>query len=87
MVHTEIVLQCDGCEGLCGSLHLDVLLSLYSLVQSVAPSSAFHDTSCLLVDNLHLTVHDDILVVLVEHGICLKQLLQCMYTLTLNAVV
>ena len=87
VVHTEVVLQCDGSECLCGCLHLYVLLSLYSLVESVAPAAAFHDTACLLVDNLHLAVHNNVLVVLVEHGVSLQQLLQGMYTLRLYGVV
>ena len=62
VIHTEIVLQCDGSKSLCGSLHLDMLLGLNGLMESVAPAASLHDTSGLLVDNLHLTVHDDIFV-------------------------
>ena len=87
VVHTEIVLKGDGSEGLSGSLDTHMLLSLDSLVQAVAPASAFHDTACLLVDNLHLAVHNNVLVVLVEHGVSLQQLLQGMYTLRLYGVV
>ena len=87
MIHTEIVLEGDGCKCLCGSLNTHVLLGFYGLVQSVAPAAAFHDTSSLLVNNLHLAVHDNILVVLVEHRVCLEELLQGVYALTLYAIV
>ena len=56
-------------------------------MQSVAPAAAFHDTSSLLVNNLHLAVHDNILVVLVEHSVCLEELLQRVHALTLYAIV
>ena len=64
-----------------------MLLCLDSLMEAVAPPSAFHDTSCLLVDNLHLSVYDNILIVLVEHTVGLEQLLEGMDTLRLYGVV
>ena len=79
VVHPEIVLQGDGGEGLCGSLHLDVFLGFHGLVQAVAPAASFHDTSGLLIDNLHLSVHDNVILVLVEHGVGLEELLEGMY--------
>ena len=72
MVHAEVVLQSDGSKGLRSSLDLDVLLSLNSLVQAVRPAATFHDTTCLLVDNLYLAINDHILVVLVEHAVGLE---------------
>ena len=80
VVHSEIVLQGDGGEGLCGSLHLDVFLRFHCLVQAVAPAASFHDASGLLIHNLHLSVHDDVVFVLVEHGVCLQKLLECVHT-------
>ena len=87
MVHTEVVLQGDGGKGLCGSLYLHVLLSLYGLVQTIAPAAAFHDTACLLVHSLHLTIDDHGFIVLIEHGVSLEQLLQGVHALTLDGVV
>ena len=87
VVHAEIVLQGDGGKGLCGGFHLHVLLGLHGLVQSVAPAASLHDTSCLLVHNFHLTVDDHVFVVLVEHGVCLEQLLQGVHAFALYGVV
>ena len=64
-----------------------MLLSLNSLVQTIAPATAFHDTSCLLIHNLHLSVHHDILVVVIKHGVCFQELLQGVYSLALYTIV
>ena len=87
VVHAEVVLQGDGGKGLCGGLHLYMLLGFYGLMQSVAPASAFHDAARLLVHNLHLAVDDHVLVVLVEHAVGLEQLLQGVYALRLYGIV
>ena len=81
VVHTEVVLKSDGCECLCCSLDLHILLRLDRLVESVAPTTTFHDTSGLLIHDLDLSVLDDIVDLLVEHRICLKELVYGMYTL------
>ena len=80
-------MQGDGGECLRGLLHLDVLFGLDCLVQAVAPLAAFHDAARLLVDYFHLAVHHYVLVVLVEHGVGLEQLLQGMHAFALHGVV
>ena len=87
MVHAEVVLQRDGGKGLCGFLYPDMLFGLNRLVQTVAPLAAFHDTASLFIDNLHLTVHHHIFIILVEHGISLEQLLQGVHALALYGIV
>ena len=87
MVHTEVILQCDCGESLGSLFHFDVLFCLYCLMETVAPLAAFHYTARLLVDDFHLSVHHNILVVLIEHSVSLKQLLQGMHTLTLYGIV
>ena len=64
-----------------------MLLGLNSLVQSVAPATTLHDTTSLLVNDLHLAVDNHILVVLIKHAVSLQQLLQGVHTLTLYSVV
>ena len=67
MIHTEIVLESDGREGLRGSLDGHILLGLDSLVETVAPAASLHDAAGLLVHNLDLSVDNDIVHVLLEH--------------------
>ena len=86
MVHSEVVLQGDGGKCLCSFFHLDVLFGFDCLVQAVAPLAAFHYTAGLFVDNLHLAVHHNVLVIPVEHGVSLEQLLQGVYPFALYGV-
>ena len=88
VIHAEVVLQSDGSEGLCRSLHLHTLLGLDGLVQAVAIATPLHDTSCLLIHDFHLALFGhDILGILLKHGIGLEQLVDGMYALALYGVV
>ena len=64
-----------------------MLLGLNSLVETIAPTATLHDTACLLINNLDLAIDNDILVILVEHGVSLEQLLESMHALTLQCIV
>src|SRR3712207_3433779 len=86
MVHTEIVLQRDSGKSLGSGFNLYMFLGFDSLMKTVAPASAFHDTAGLLVNNLDFAVHDNVFVVFIEHGVGFEQLLQSVNTLTLNAI-
>ena len=72
VIHTEVVLKGDGSEGLRRILHLNILLSLDSLVQPIRIATALHNTTCLLVDNLNFVIYKHILNLLLEHKVCLK---------------
>ena len=87
VVHTEVVLQGDGSEGLGSSLDVDALLSFDSLVQAIGVAATVHDTTRLLVDDHDLVVHDDILVILLEEGIGLEELVHGVYALALDSIV
>ena len=52
-------------------------------MQAIAPATTFHDTSSLLIHNLHLTVDHHVFIVFIEHAVSLQQLLEGVYTLTL----
>ena len=86
MIHSEVVLQGDGRKGLSGGLHLHVLLGFYGLMESVAPTAAFHDTTRLFVNNLHFTVNHYVFIVAVEHGVSLEQLQNGVHTLALDGI-
>ncbi len=64
-----------------------MLLGLNSLVETIAPTATLHDTACLLINNLDLAIDNDILVILVEHGVSLEQLLESMHALALQCIV
>ena len=87
MIHSEIVLQGDGGKSLCGGLHLHVLLGLHGLMQAITPAASFHDTAGLFVHNLDLTIHNDVFLIEIEHGISLQQLLDGVNSLALDGIV
>ena len=87
MVHAEIILKGDGRIGLRSILHLYIFLGFNRLVQAVRVASAFHHTTRLLVDNLHLSIHKDVLRVFFKHVVGLEQLIDRMDTLGFDAVV
>ena len=87
VVHTEVILKRNGCESLCRSLYLHTFLRFYCLVQAVAPAASVHDTTGLFVHDLHLTVHYHIVGIFFKHRICLKQLVDGVYTFRLHCIV
>jgi hypothetical protein len=67
VVHAEVVLEGDRGEGLVLLLDLHPLLGLDGLVQALGPAAALEDATGELVDDLHLAVLEDVvLVALVE---------------------
>ena len=67
LVHAEVVLERDRCPGVVLVLNLDPLFGLDGLVKAVGPASAIHDAAGELVDDLHLAVgHQVVLVPVVE---------------------
>ena len=63
-----------------------MLFSFDSLMQSFAPATAFHNTAGLLVDDLNLTIHHDILFVIIKHGVGLEQLQDRMDAIALHGI-
>ena len=57
------VLECDGRKGLAFSLNLHMLLGLNCLMQSVRIATAGHDTSREFIDNEHLVILNNIILV------------------------
>ena len=88
VIHTEIVLQCDGCESLSSGFHIHTFLCLDSLVQTIAVAATFHNTAGLLIHNLHLAfLVNDIFIIAVEEGVSLQQLGYGVHTLCLERIV
>ena len=88
MIHPEVVLERNRGKCLCSSFHRHILLSLDSLVETVAPTSSFHDTASLLIHDLYLAViGNDIVDVLLEHCISLEKLDHGMDALALECII
>ena len=86
VVHAEIILQGYRGIGLRGGFHLHILLGFNGLVQSVAVTAAFQDTTGLLVHNLHLVVLDDVIDVALENRVCFQQLTHGVDAVALRSV-
>ena len=63
LVQAEVVLQGDRGPGVVLLLDLDPLLGLDRLVEAVGPAPALEDAAGELVDDLHLAVGDDVVLV------------------------
>jgi len=87
VVHTEVVLQGNGSECLGGRFNLHTFLGFHRLVQTVAPTTTVHDTTCLFIDNLHLSVQYHIVSILFEHGVSLQELVDGVNTFRLDGIV
>ena len=87
VIHTEVVLEGDCGECLCRSLDFHALLGLDGLMESVGVAAAFHDTACLLVDNLDFVVVDYVFHILFKEGVGLEQLGHGVYALGFHRVV
>ena len=66
VVHAEVVLEGDRGEGLVLLLDLHALLGLDRLVEALGPAAALEDAAGELVDDLHLAVLDDVVLVALE---------------------
>ena len=64
VVHAEVVLQRDRGEGLVLLFDLHALFGLDGLVDALAPAAPLEDATGELVDDLHLAVLDDVVLVL-----------------------
>ena len=74
LVHTEVVLNRDRRVGLIFLLERDAFLGFDGLVEAVGPAATFHDAAGVFVDDLHLALMDDILLVLFVERVGLEQL-------------
>ena len=63
-----------------------MLLSFNSLVKTIAPTAAFHNTTRLLVHDFHLSVHNNVFFVDIKHGVGFEELQESVYTVALDCV-
>ena len=63
-----------------------MLLGFYGLMESVAPTAAFHDTARLLVNNLHFAINDNVFIVAIKHRVGFEQLQNGMHAFALDGI-
>ena len=76
VVEAEVVLQRDGGEGLVLGLDRHALLRLDRLVDALVVAAADQDAAGVLVDDEHLAVHDDVVLVALEQGVGLDRVVE-----------
>ena len=76
LVEAEVVLQGDGGEGLVLLADGHALLGLDGLVQAVVVATTGQHAAGVLVDDQHLAVHDDVLLVVAEQLLGLDGVVQ-----------
>ena len=76
VVHEEVVLEGDSCQSLVFFTYLNVLFCFNCLVKALRITTAFHDTTSELINNLNFTVNDNVLLITMEHVLSLQRLLK-----------
>ena len=78
-VHAEIVLERDRCERLVLALDRHALFRFDRLVQAIGPAATGHQTSSEFVDDHHLAVLHDVLLIAVEQRVRAERRVQVMH--------
>ena len=78
VIEAEIILEGDGGQGDVFGLDLDMFLGFQRLVQAFGIAAAFHHAAGEFVDDDHLVVLDDIVLVLLEQQMRLQRLVDVM---------
>ena len=76
LVQAEVVLQCDGCDGVRLGLNLNVFLRLDCLMETLGIAATLHDAAREGIDDLHFAPVDHVVVVELEQELGLERLAQ-----------
>ena len=76
LVQTEIVLKRDGGESLVLGLDLDAFFGFDRLVDSLVVTASRQNSAGVLVDNRHLAVHHDVVLVATEQFLGLDRVVE-----------
>ena len=87
MIHTEIILQRNRSKSLCSRFNLHIFFSFNRLVQTIRITAPLHDTTGLLIHNLHLIIDHHIFYILLEQSVSFQQLTYSMHTLRFHGVI
>ena len=76
VVHEEVVLEGNSCQSLVLFTYLNVLFCLNCLMKTLRITTAFHNTTSKLINNLNFAVNDNVLLITMEHVLSLQRLLK-----------
>ena len=79
LVHTEVVLERDGSHRLVFLTDFHAFLGFHSLVQTVGPATAGHQTARKLVDDDHFAVLNDVLLITEKECVSAQRCIQVMH--------
>ncbi len=78
LVHAEVILQRDRRQRLIFTLDLDAFFCLDSLVQTVRPAASGHQTTGEIVNDNHLAVLHDVVMIGLIKRVCFQGLFDAM---------
>ena len=87
VVQPEVVLQRDGRERLVLGLDAHALFGFDRLVETLAPAPTLEDAAGELVDDLHLALGDDVVLVAVEQLLGAQRLGELVHEVLVDVVV
>ena len=76
VVHEEVILESNGCQSLILFTYLNVLFCFNCLVKALRITTAFHNTTSELINNLYFAINDNVLLITMEHVLSLQRLLK-----------
>ena len=74
IIFIEEVLECDCRKSSALTLYINMLLSLDTLMKTIAETSTRHNTSCKLINDKDLSILNDIVLILVHKCMSLNGL-------------
>ena len=75
IIHSEVVLIGYRCKGLVLILDLDAFLRFERLMQALGIAPAYHKAACEFIDDEHLPILHDIVLITGEESVCAQRLL------------
>ena len=87
VVHAEVVLQGDRCEGLILLFDLDALFCLDCLVNTFRPTATFENSTGEFVNDLYVSALDDVILVAAVQLFCLQRHRELVNEVCLHVVV
>ena len=87
VIHTEIILESNGCQCLAFSFHLASFLSFNRLMKPIGVAAAIHHTAGKFINNDDFAILDHIVTVSLHHRFCAKCLVENVVQLQIFGVI